>query len=227
MASITICGCAPAPKPVQQKLPVLIGGKRPRMLKVIARHADLWDTGNDPEGIREALAQIQAHCREDSGRDPGEIAASSSFGADRLEHGDSFEDSSAPIAPPAPASFFDFPEEKDWNRPSAWPLMSCRACVTNSPERWKDTNPRHGLANDYQRPPDRTRYLIFYDTLIELYPNAGDAGSGALRRIGTSPIWKPCANPISSPRTTSRSSMEQFRFATGHPPTVSGSGSHI
>ena len=44
-----------APKPVQEKLPVLIGGKRPRMLKVIARHADLWDTGHDPEGIKEGL----------------------------------------------------------------------------------------------------------------------------------------------------------------------------
>jgi alkanesulfonate monooxygenase SsuD/methylene tetrahydromethanopterin reductase-like flavin-dependent oxidoreductase (luciferase family) len=79
-----------APKPVQDKLPVLIGGKRPKMLKVIARHADLWDTGNDPEGIREGLAQIQAHCAE-IGRDPNEVAVSSSFGADRLEHPDSFE----------------------------------------------------------------------------------------------------------------------------------------
>ena len=32
-----------APKPVQPKLPVLIGGTRPKMFEVVARHADLWD----------------------------------------------------------------------------------------------------------------------------------------------------------------------------------------
>jgi alkanesulfonate monooxygenase SsuD/methylene tetrahydromethanopterin reductase-like flavin-dependent oxidoreductase (luciferase family) len=73
-----------APKPVQGHLPVLVGGDRPKMLKVIARHADLWDTSRPPNGIREGLEQIANHCRE-FGRDPAEIAVSSTFGADRLE----------------------------------------------------------------------------------------------------------------------------------------------
>ena len=98
-----------SPKPVQENLPVLIGGKRPRMLKVIARHADLWDTGNDPEGIREGLAHIHAHCQE-IGRDPGEIAVSSSFGADRLEHADGFEDLIRTYRAAGSSQFlFDFP----------------------------------------------------------------------------------------------------------------------
>ena len=58
-----------APKPVQPKLPIMIGGERPRMLKVIARHADIWDTGGTPElrGDR----QIGGNCAE-IGRDPAE-----------------------------------------------------------------------------------------------------------------------------------------------------------
>ena len=79
------------------------------MLKVIARHADLWDTGNDPEGIKEGLAQIHAHCAE-IGRDPSEIAVSSSFGADRLEHADGFEDLIRTYRAAGTSQFlFDFP----------------------------------------------------------------------------------------------------------------------
>jgi alkanesulfonate monooxygenase SsuD/methylene tetrahydromethanopterin reductase-like flavin-dependent oxidoreductase (luciferase family) len=60
-----------SPKPVQEKLPVLIGGKR---------------------------------------RDPGEIAVSSSFGADRLEHADGFEDLIRTYRAAGSSQFlFDFP----------------------------------------------------------------------------------------------------------------------
>lgn len=98
-----------APKPVQAKLPVLIGGTRPKMLKVIARHADLWDTSRDPAQLREGLAQIAEHCAE-IGRDPGEIAVSSSFGADRLEHPESFEELIRTYRAAGTSQFlFDFP----------------------------------------------------------------------------------------------------------------------
>ena len=98
-----------APKPVQDKLPVLIGGKRPRMLKVIARHADLWDSGGDPAELKEGLEQIARHCAE-IGRDPGEIAVSSSFGADRLEHEAGFEELIRTYRAAGSSQFlFDFP----------------------------------------------------------------------------------------------------------------------
>jgi F420-dependent oxidoreductase-like protein len=98
-----------APKPVQEKLPVLIGGTRPKMLKVVARHADLWDTSRDPAQLREGLDQIRAHCQE-LGRDPDEIAVSSSFGADRLEHATGFEDLIRTYRAAGSSQFlFDFP----------------------------------------------------------------------------------------------------------------------
>ncbi|HET9662086.1 MAG TPA: TIGR03560 family F420-dependent LLM class oxidoreductase [Thermomicrobiales bacterium] len=98
-----------APKPVQEKLPVLIGGTRPRMLKVIARHADLWDTSRDPKELAEGLEQIRINC-EEIGRDPGEIAVSSSFGADRLEREDGFEELIRTYRAAGSSQFlFDFP----------------------------------------------------------------------------------------------------------------------
>ncbi len=98
-----------APKPVQEKLPVLIGGTRPRMLKVIARHADLWDTSRDPKQLEEGLEQIRINC-EEIGRDPGEIAVSSSFGADRLEREDGFDDLIRTYRAAGSSQFlFDFP----------------------------------------------------------------------------------------------------------------------
>lgn len=79
-----------APKPVQKKLPVLIGGKRPKMLRVIARHADIWDAGGSPEEVAAAGALIDACCAE-IGRPVGSVIRGVSLGADRLENADGFE----------------------------------------------------------------------------------------------------------------------------------------
>ena len=88
---------------------MLIGGTRPRMLKVIARHADVWDTSRDPVELQEGLAQIALNC-DAIGRDPNEIAVSSSFGADRLEHADGFEDLIRTYRAAGSIQFlFDFP----------------------------------------------------------------------------------------------------------------------
>lgn len=80
-----------APKPVQAHVPIMVGAERPRMLKLVAKHADLWDSGRSPEGIREGLAAIAAHCAE-IGRDPGEIICSVSLGGDKLENPAGFEE---------------------------------------------------------------------------------------------------------------------------------------
>lgn len=79
-----------SPKPVQAKLPVLIGGKRPKMLRVIARHADIWDAGGSPEEVANAGAIIDQHCAE-FGRAPGSVIRGVSLGADRLEDAAGFE----------------------------------------------------------------------------------------------------------------------------------------
>lgn len=73
-----------SPKAVQPHLPFMVGGKRPKMLQLIANHADIWDAGGTPDEYRDRSAQIDRHCAA-IGRDPGAIVRSHSFGADRLE----------------------------------------------------------------------------------------------------------------------------------------------
>jgi F420-dependent oxidoreductase-like protein len=63
------------PKPVQERLPILIGGKGDRMLGLVARHADEWNMWSNPDGLAERRAVLDAHC-ERIGRDPAEIATS-------------------------------------------------------------------------------------------------------------------------------------------------------
>jgi alkanesulfonate monooxygenase SsuD/methylene tetrahydromethanopterin reductase-like flavin-dependent oxidoreductase (luciferase family) len=80
-----------SPKPLQDKLPIMVGGKRPKMLQVIAKHADIWDAGGTPDEYRERSAQIDRHCAEID-RDPAGIVRSHSFGADQLENVAGFTD---------------------------------------------------------------------------------------------------------------------------------------
>ena len=63
------------PKPVQARLPLLIGAKGDRMLGVVARHADEWNMWSSPEQFAERSAFLDARC-ESIGRDPGAIARS-------------------------------------------------------------------------------------------------------------------------------------------------------
>jgi alkanesulfonate monooxygenase SsuD/methylene tetrahydromethanopterin reductase-like flavin-dependent oxidoreductase (luciferase family) len=54
--------------------PIMIGAKGPRMMRLAARHADIWDADRpadcaDPASLRPAIAAIDAACRE-VGRDP-------------------------------------------------------------------------------------------------------------------------------------------------------------
>jgi alkanesulfonate monooxygenase SsuD/methylene tetrahydromethanopterin reductase-like flavin-dependent oxidoreductase (luciferase family) len=79
-----------SPKPVQERMPVLIGGKRPRMLRLIARHADIWDASGSPEEVARAGAIIDQHC-EEFGRPAGSVLRGVSLGADVLENAASFE----------------------------------------------------------------------------------------------------------------------------------------
>src|SRR5690606_11780837 len=67
---------APAePKPVQERLPILVGAKGPRMLRVAARHADEWNMWSSPEVMAERSAMLDRAC-EAIGRDPSAIKRS-------------------------------------------------------------------------------------------------------------------------------------------------------
>jgi len=75
------------PKPIQQQdgkphLPVVIGGSKDRMLRIIARHADQWDNNfSDEAEYKERVEKLEAAC-EKIGRDPKSIRRSTTLGAD-------------------------------------------------------------------------------------------------------------------------------------------------
>jgi F420-dependent oxidoreductase-like protein len=61
------------PKPVQEPLPILVGGGGDRMLGIAARHADAWNTWGQPDHIAERSGALTRAC-EAAGRDPDAIA---------------------------------------------------------------------------------------------------------------------------------------------------------
>lgn len=71
------------PKPVQDHIPVLIGAKKPKMLRVVAKHADMWDGGGKLPDRIERTEELKRACDE-VGRDYNEILHSQGFGASGL-----------------------------------------------------------------------------------------------------------------------------------------------
>jgi F420-dependent oxidoreductase-like protein len=63
------------PKPLQERLPLLVGGKGDRMLGLVARHADEWNMWGLPETLAERAAVLDRHC-EKQDRDPATIRRS-------------------------------------------------------------------------------------------------------------------------------------------------------
>ena len=63
------------PKPVQDPLPLLIGGKGDRMLGIVAEHADEWNMWGLADVIAKRSAVLDQRC-ETIGRDPATIARS-------------------------------------------------------------------------------------------------------------------------------------------------------
>ena len=65
------------PKPVQPRLPLLVGGGGERQtLRVAARHADVWHSWADPTSLAHKNEVLDQHCA-DLGRDPREISRAS------------------------------------------------------------------------------------------------------------------------------------------------------
>ncbi len=71
------CEDAPLdPKPVRDKLPILVGGGGvKKTLRIVARFADEWNIWGDPQELREKGAILARHC-DGVGRDPAEISHS-------------------------------------------------------------------------------------------------------------------------------------------------------
>jgi probable F420-dependent oxidoreductase len=60
------------PKPVQSPLPILVGTRSPRMLRITARYADQWNTWAAPEQAAAPRAALFEAC-DAVGRDPATI----------------------------------------------------------------------------------------------------------------------------------------------------------
>jgi probable F420-dependent oxidoreductase len=83
------------PKPVQSPLPLLVGTRSPRMLRITARHADEWNTWGSPEQAAVHRAALIETCAK-VGRDPATVWTSANALVDL--------DGSTP--PPGRASLF-------------------------------------------------------------------------------------------------------------------------
>jgi alkanesulfonate monooxygenase SsuD/methylene tetrahydromethanopterin reductase-like flavin-dependent oxidoreductase (luciferase family) len=77
------------PKPVFGHMPILIGSTGKRMLRYVAKYADQWDGGEDPDGFKALGERLNQHCRE-IGRDPSEIRWVLSTGRDKVASEDAF-----------------------------------------------------------------------------------------------------------------------------------------
>jgi alkanesulfonate monooxygenase SsuD/methylene tetrahydromethanopterin reductase-like flavin-dependent oxidoreductase (luciferase family) len=67
------------PRPIQAKLPILIGGSGPRKtLRTTALRADAWNTSGTIDEVKAKLAILDRHCA-DVGRDRAEIELTVSF----------------------------------------------------------------------------------------------------------------------------------------------------
>jgi F420-dependent oxidoreductase-like protein len=61
------------PRPVQPHVPILVGGSGPqKTLRIVARHADLWNAYGTPESLATTDAILRERCDE-VGRDEAEI----------------------------------------------------------------------------------------------------------------------------------------------------------
>lgn len=71
-----LSGAPNEPKPVQERLPLLIGGGGEKVtMRIAATYADEWNCWGTPELHRQKREVLEAHC-EKLGRDPGDIARS-------------------------------------------------------------------------------------------------------------------------------------------------------
>jgi alkanesulfonate monooxygenase SsuD/methylene tetrahydromethanopterin reductase-like flavin-dependent oxidoreductase (luciferase family) len=70
---VSAAGARNDPGPIQEHLPLLIGGSgEKRMLRIVARDADIWNGEGDPETYARKAAILDAHCA-DVGRPPAAI----------------------------------------------------------------------------------------------------------------------------------------------------------
>lgn len=75
-AHYTLTDAPLAPKPVQDPMPLLVGGGGERVtMRIAATYADEWNVWGSPETLRHKISVLERHCA-DLDRDAGDIARS-------------------------------------------------------------------------------------------------------------------------------------------------------
>jgi F420-dependent oxidoreductase-like protein len=81
--TITVAEAVCYPRPLQERVPILVGGSgERRTLKLVAQHADLCNFFGEPDSVRRKLAVLHDHCAA-VGRDPAQITVTQ-LGAARV-----------------------------------------------------------------------------------------------------------------------------------------------
>jgi F420-dependent oxidoreductase-like protein len=71
--TITVPEAICYPRPLQERVPILVGGSgERRTLRLVARHADACNLFGDPDRVRHKVGVLHAHCAAE-GRDPAAI----------------------------------------------------------------------------------------------------------------------------------------------------------
>lgn len=103
-----------SPKPVREKLPVLIGAKGKKNLRVVAKHADIWDGGGRTLEERAPRVEELKRACDEIGRDFSEIRQSQGYGASGLLDVDNLEEMIRTQREAGVSQFlFDMPLTKD------------------------------------------------------------------------------------------------------------------
>jgi probable F420-dependent oxidoreductase len=78
----------PAPT---RRIPILVAGSGPKMLRLVAQHADIWHTLADEDDLGDQSRRLDRYCVE-LGRDPAEIERSAFVGGDPVQVGPRYRD---------------------------------------------------------------------------------------------------------------------------------------
>ena len=71
--TITVPAAACYPRPLQERIPILVGGSgERRTLRLVARHADACNLFGEPDVVRRKIEVLHRHCATE-GRDPATI----------------------------------------------------------------------------------------------------------------------------------------------------------
>jgi F420-dependent oxidoreductase-like protein len=139
------------PKPLQRpRMPLLIGGSGPRMLRLAARYADIWNAVGTPDEGGAVNKRLDAACAAE-GRDPASLVRTVSPRINLLESAEAFVDG---VAAYRAAGFRDI--YLPWPRTEAELPVLRQVAREVIPALRGRTQPADGLATESRRGDDLT-----------------------------------------------------------------------